>query len=362
MLDDCRPVIPTGRRPILFLLFFLTGCVGRDVAVRGTEPVLHRQVSGTDILFIGLDVLSDRVAWTAGTGGRYAWTVDGGASWQLGGVPGADTLQFRDVHAASADEVYLLSIGPGDASRVYRTTDRGTSWDLVFRNPMADAFYDCFDFWDDGSGLAFSDAVEGIFPIARSTGGTRWEVLPLDERPAAAAGEGGFAASGTCLVTHGEATAWIGTGNTDAPRVLRTDDRGATWTSSATPLEGGEATGIATLAFRDDRHGVALGGDLTRPDEMQENAVRTDDGGRTWRPATAPPFPGAVYGSTYVPELDVLIAVGPGGAAYSATDAASWTDLDSLSYWSVDAAGPHAAWAVGPEGRITKIEFAAGRP
>ena len=34
-------------------------------------------------------------------------------------MPGADTLQFRDVHALDADRAWLLSAGPGELSRIY---------------------------------------------------------------------------------------------------------------------------------------------------------------------------------------------------------------------------------------------------
>ncbi|RMH59258.1 MAG: hypothetical protein D6685_11295 [Bacteroidetes bacterium] len=347
----------------LGLALWLSAC---RAEAPGADPVprLMPQDAGTDVLFIGADAVDARTVWLAGTQGTYAWTRDGGASWTTGVVPGADTLQFRDVHAVSADTAFLLSIGPGPASRIYHTTDAGRTWRLSFQNDVPEAFFDCMDFWDARHGIAFSDAVDGRFPvIITADGGRTWqpvssEALP-PALPPALPGEGSFAASGTCLTTVGDRTALFGTAAAATARVFRTDDRGRTWRVSDTPVVAGETAGLATLAFRDALHGVAMGGDLAAPDSFTTNVAVTRDGGRTWRPGTSPPFPGPVYGSAYVPGASppTLIAVGPRGAAFSTDDAASWMPLDTLEYWSLALAGPEAGWLVGRDGRITKVSL-----
>ncbi len=342
--------------PLFFLV--LAGCTDspqRDpVDSRSLE--IERQNSGTESLIIGIDAVDERIVWAAGTGGTFLRTVDGGQTWRSGTVPEADSLQFRDVHAVSLDEAYLLSIGPGDASRIYHTTDRGGTWELQFVNDRPDAFFDCFDFWDDGAGVAFSDAVDGSFPIIRrADAGAGWS--DVEDPPSAQPNEGGFAASGTCVVTVGDAAVLIGTGNAERARVLRSTDRGRTWQAFDVPVHSGEAAGIATLAFRNAAHGVALGGDIARPDTVTDNVAVTSDGGRTWTNGARIPFAGAVYGSAYAPESDLLVAVGPGGAAYSTDDADSWTPLDSIAHWSVAFGGPTVGWMAGPQGRISKITF-----
>lgn len=50
-------------------------------------------------------------------------------------VAGTDSLQFRDVHAVDAETAYLLSIGSGADSRIYRTDDGGRSWNLQWTIP-----------------------------------------------------------------------------------------------------------------------------------------------------------------------------------------------------------------------------------
>src|ERR1700674_3253194 len=83
----------------------------------------------------GVSVVSSAIAWASGTRGTYLRTTDGGASWSAAQVPGAQALDFRDVEAFSASEAYLLSAGPGELSRIYKTTDGGRNWILQFANP-----------------------------------------------------------------------------------------------------------------------------------------------------------------------------------------------------------------------------------
>ncbi len=315
---------------------------------------LDRQHSGTESLLISIHAIDDQQGWAVGTGGAYVWTDDGGSSWNHGVVPGADSLQFRDVYSPAMDEAYVLSIGPGSASRIYHTSDRGHSWERQFTADHPDTFFNCFAFWNEEAGIAVSDAVDGRFPmIETSDSGAHWSYL--ENTPAAQENEGGFAASGTCVATSGDKTVVVGTGNAEQARILRSDDGGSTWQTYGVPIVAGEAAGIASLAFRDELRGMALGGDVGDPDAFTDNVARTSDGGRTWEQAERPPFAGAVYGSAFAPDSHLLLAVGPGGAASSHDDGRSWAMLDSLTYWGVDFGSRSSGWMVGPNGRITRI-------
>jgi photosystem II stability/assembly factor-like uncharacterized protein len=327
------------------------------------SPSLTQQTSGTDALLIAVSVVNRDTVWVAGAKGTYVRTTDGGVTWRAGVVPGADSLQFRDVHGVSGTTAYLLSIGKGDHSRIYKTTDAGVTWTLQFTNADRDAFYDCFGFWDAKHGIAFSDSHDGGFPlIATANGGATWAPVPSDRLPPAAAGEGGFASSGTCLVVHGESTAWVGTGaSAGGARVLRTTDRGRTWSVAQTPLVRGASAGISTLTFRDAQNGAALGGDMGNAgsSSFTDNVALTHDGGATWTLAARPPFSGGVYGSAYVPGATrpTLVAVGPKGLAYSTDGAATWVPVDTLDHWGVAFASPDRGWAVGSGGRISMLSL-----
>jgi photosystem II stability/assembly factor-like uncharacterized protein len=267
------------------------------------------------------------------------------------------SLEFRDVEAVSATTAYLLAAGPGEQSRIFKTTDAGQSWRLQFMNRDSAAFYDCFGFWDATHGIAVSDAAHGKMIVIGTDDGEHWTDVAEGGMPAALPGEGSPAAGGTCLITRGRAQAWFGT--EPAARVYRSDDRGRHWAMTATPIVSGEAAGVATLAFRDERHGMALGGRLLKADDRSDSvAVVTGDGGKTWALVQRPTFSGAVYGSTVVPGMPGYVVVaGPKGLAWTGNDGRSWTTLSDSSYWAVGCSSPLACWAVGPRGRITSVTF-----
>lgn len=320
------------------------------------------QKSGTSALLQAVSIVDANVVWVSGHRGSYARTTDGGATWHAAVVPGADSLQFRDVHAVDAKTAYLMSAGNGELSRIYKTTDAGATWQLQFTNHEPEAFYDCMAFWDADHGLAMSDEVRGHFPIiATEDGGMHWAPVEPSALPAALPGEGSFAASGSCVATRAPGLAWISTGNTSAARVLRTTDRGRSWEVATTPLPSAEGVGLASIAFRDDQHGVAMGGSMMDTSSRADDVALTADGGRSWTKVGRAPFASAIYGGVYVPgaATPTIVAVGPGGAAASWDEGRSWVPLDSAAYWSVGFASQDAGWAVGPGGRITR--FSVGR-
>ncbi|HEY7895430.1 MAG TPA: hypothetical protein VIC24_11070 [Gemmatimonadaceae bacterium] len=321
---------------------------------------LVAQQSGTEALLQDVSAVDSSIVWVGGHSATWAVTMDGGAHWRSAVMPRADSLEFRDVQAVDARTAYLLSSGLGERSRIYKTTDGGASWALEFTATNPKAFFDCFAFWDDTHGMAVSDAVDGHFLVITTRDGVHWTPVPPMKLPNAQPNEGAFAASGTCAMALPPSDGWIGTGSAPTARLLRTGDRGATWDAVATPLAADTTEGITSLAVRDARHLVALGGNIARLTAVQDEVVITDDGGRSWTPGGRLPFPGPVFGAAYSPSTDPwLVAVGPGGAAASNDDGRTWTLIDSASYWSVGFGSARVGWAVGPRGRITRIELPA---
>jgi photosystem II stability/assembly factor-like uncharacterized protein len=303
-----------------------------------------------------VSVVDDRTVWVSGRGGTYARTTDGGATWTAAVVPGAEAREFRDVHAVDGRTAYLLSAGPGDASAVFKTTDGGASWRRVLANPDPAGFFDCFAFWDAETGLLYGDSVDGRPTLfVTRDGGGRWDRPAPPATPAALAGEGGFAASGTCVTTGPGGRAWVATGAGPTARVLVTDDAGRTFRAADAPVVAGDMAGITSVVFRDGRTGLAAGGRI-RGDGPGARTARSDDGGATWRAAGEPRLKGAVYGLAWVPGAEAMaVAVGPGGIDVTTDGGRSWTAVDDGDTWSVAFAPSGVGWAVGPAGRIVLL-------
>jgi photosystem II stability/assembly factor-like uncharacterized protein len=343
-------------------LVFIAGCAHQSRPQADFRPALvgtiTEQESHTTALLQAVSAVDDSVIWVSGHKATWVRTVDGGRTWVPGAMTGPDsTLQFRDVAAVSATTAYLLAAGPGDSSRIYKTTDAGQNWQLQFINRDSAAFYDCFDFWDATHGIAVSDAAHGKMIVIRTEDGEHWSAVAADGMPPALPHEGSPAAGGTCLIVRGQARAWFGT---EPPaRVYRSADRGQHWSVVTTPIVSGENSGVATLAFRDELHGMALGGRLLKPDDRGDSvAAVTSDGGATWMLVSRPTFSGAVYGADALTGMRGYIVAGPQGLDWTANDGRSWTNLSGSAYWAVDCTSRDACWAVGPRGRITRITFA----
>ena len=353
-----RAHLPLARMRRLLVLAVALAVAGCAAPVPLGPPTLTPQDSGTESLLIAAHAVSEDVAWVSGAGGTVGRTTDGGKTWQTAVVPGADTLQFRDVVAFDAQTAWALSIGNGASSRIVKTTDGGRTWRTVFVNDRPQAFFDCLSFWDPLRGLAYSDSVDGqLVIITTMDGGETWRPVPAGSLPPALPGEGGFAASGTCVATRGTDLAWIATGNADPARVLRTDDGGQSWTASPAPVVAGEAKGLASVAMWDDQRGVAVGGDISDPQSRVDAVAVTEDGGRTWQRGGRLPFAGAAYGVATMPGADAALAVGPGGAAVSRDGGQTWELFDDRTWWGVAASGPDAVWLTGPDGRVARVRL-----
>jgi photosystem II stability/assembly factor-like uncharacterized protein len=333
-------------RPRGLLPFALTGlCVAQVHVPQKSHTVENLR---------GVSAVSSNIVWASGTHGTYVRTNDGGNTWTPAQLPGAESLDFRDVEAFSADEAYLLAAGPGDQSRIYKTSDAGKTWALQFTNHEPKGFYDCMAFWDHTNGIALGDPVNGKFELLTTEDGNHWTPLNAMAMPAAIAGEGAFAASGTCITTQGNSNVWFATGGR-AARVFRSSDRGKTWAVAETPIvHGNDSSGIFSITFRDAQHGLIAGGDYRHPEQDGSDLAYTEDGGATWKRVDIRPQP-------YVSAVGYFDPAAAGGLLTVGSAHAMFADHVMQKKWlivldtnlnSVAFVAPFAAWAVGPKGTI----------
>lgn len=305
----------------------------------------------------GLSAVGPRTAWAGGTDGHTGVvlrTVDGGRSWRAVTPPNAAGLDFRDVEAFDADHAVALSAGNGTASALFVTADGGRHWTKAYQNTDPAAFLDCAAFYDRRHGLAVSDPVGGRFRIlSTDDGGGHWQVLPNGGMPPAQAGESAFAASGTCLVTVGH-TAYLASGGGAVARVYRSDDGGRHWRATDTRVPSSASAGIFSLAFRDPRHGVAVGGDYAKPATAPDALAVTSDGGRSW-PVQGGRVPGQYRSGAAFADGHTVLAVGTTGSDVSSDGGRTWSRFDAGNLNAV-ACGHGACWADGPKGTIAVLD------
>jgi photosystem II stability/assembly factor-like uncharacterized protein len=333
---------------MLGLVRTLTVLLAAALAAVRVEP----QSSGVTARLRGVSAVSSTVAWASGARGTILRTVDGGRTWWPRPLPTTESTDFRDVDAFDDRIAYVLSIGSGESSRIYKTVDGGEHWDLQFANTDPKVFLDAMTFADATHGVAFSDSVDGAFVVLTTSDGRTWTRISADRLPPALPGEGAFAASGSNIAMVGRDCIWIGT---TASRVLRSVDGGRTWTVSKTPLATGTATGIFSIAFRDRDHGIVVGGNYEKEQDAIANAAITSDAGGTWTLVKG--LGGFRSAVAWLPgPARTLIAVGPSGMDLSPDDGRTWTSGGTDGFDAIGVAPKGtAAYASGSSGRIARV-------
>lgn len=340
----------------LFLLLF--ACSQEDKqeeTQKGAVPYWQAQDSGVSASLRGLSAVSDQVAWASGSRGTVIRTTDGGATWKDVSIPETDTLEFRDIEGFDANTAIVLSAGL--PAVIYKTTDGGQTWDQKYFSMKEGTFYDAMDFWNEQEGIAFGDAIDGRLLILKtSDGGESWQELPFEQRPQALEGQGGFAASGTCLRTVGESQVYIGLGGKEAS-LFYSFDKGESWQKTMTPIQSGESTeGIFSIDFKDEMTGLMVGGDYRGDSLTKINAAYTTDGGRNWFPVMAGMKPHG-YRSGVAIWKNYVFVVGRESCDYYIDGDKAYIPMEG-KYYAVDVSrDKEAVWVSGPRGAVGKLGF-----
>lgn len=246
----------------------------------------------------------------------------------------------------------LYKIDRDEALNVYIKSN------LVYKESHQKAFYDAMDFWNDQEGIAIGDPTEDCMSIIITRdGGDTWTKLACDNLPKAKEGEAAFAASDTNIAIVGDHT-WVATGG-KASRILYSPDRGGTWEVYDTPIVQGTATtGMYSIDFYDEKHGFAIGGDYTKPNDTLANKIRTSNGGKTWDVLANGKAPGYRSCVQYIPNRNAkeLVAVGFKGVDYSNDAGETWTHLSDEGFYTLRFLNDSIAYAAGA-GRISQLTF-----
>jgi photosystem II stability/assembly factor-like uncharacterized protein len=283
--------------------------------------------------------------------------------------PGAAKLDFRGVWAWDAKTAMAMSSGPGDLSRIYKTTDGCASWKLLFTNPDPKGFWDAIQCFNSTTCYLLGDPVRNEFQLWHTeSSGAHW-LLEQNRSPRAKPSlQGVFAASNSSM-TLGVRTIFtpmFGSGGNGGAYFYRSmggescmDDciesnspaESAQWLRVPVPIAGEtDSSGIFSLAFRNLHHIVAVGGNYTQPNHSAGTAAWSSDGGRSWHAATHPP-----HGYRSAVAWDVAahawIAAGTNGSDISYDDGRTWQPLDNGNWNALS-----LPWIAGPHGRIARLD------
>ena len=380
-------LLPMRRTWFVFLaviaLNVFIAFVSGQASSQSVPAIWQMQDSGTDAGLRGIFSVDGTVAWASGTGGTVLRTIDGGAHWQHCAIPdekkdGA-TLDFRGVQAWDADTAIVMASGPGEKSRLYKTTDGCGTWKLILKDRDKEGFWDAIFFDRDRWGWLLGDPVKGMFVLYSSDDkGKTWtrqinEGLRADPKL-----QGAFAASNSSLFASAGFVVFGsgGSGGAKAYEVVSVmicvdecpsadqnlDGRKNKWRQIDVPVgQDSTSSGIFAIGSRKTMqlpsfasHAlIAVGGDYTKSNDSTGTAAYSLDGGKHWTASTKPPHG---YRSTvqWSEQLHAWITAGTNGSDISRDDGKTWQPLDNGNWNALS-----LPFIVGPKGRIAKLNSAA---
>jgi len=325
------------------------------------------QSSNTTADLRGIHNVGGGVAWASGTKGTVLRTEDGGYVWQSCSIPpGAEKLDFRGVQAFDANTAIVMASGPGDQSRLYKTTDGCSSWKLLFSNPDKDGFWDAVKAETKDRSWILGDPVDGQFSLfTTADGGANWVRTQDDLGLKSSRGEAVFAASNSSLLIVEGTMLFVSGGPSGARAFMECIFcNSRRFVAHTVPSPKGEAAGVFSIAVGNEHLLIAVGGDYTKPDESSDTAAFSTDGGVHWTISTTLPH-GYRSAVAYDAAAKTWITVGPNGTDISTDNGRNWRPVrsDPGLHEAPDADRNWNAlslpYVVGPHGRIGKLDEAA---
>jgi len=303
--------------------------------------------SETKSSFRGLSVVNDNTVWVSGSNGTIGKSIDGGNSWKFFVVKGFEKIEFRDIEAF--DDMNAVIMGIDVPAYILRTIDGGSTWDIVFKDTSKGMFLDAMEFWNEQSGIVIGDPINGRFFIARTfDGGKNWTPIPYQNRPLADSGEACFASSGTNIRKLNKEEAIFISGGIHSNLFIRNKK------INTHIIQGFESTGANSIAIKNEKTFMIVGGDFNKKDSSSLNISFTIDGGNSWETSNNPPH-GYRSCVEYV-EKNKWITCGLNGVDYTNDNGLNFTKISDEGFHVCRKAKKgKSLFMAGSKGKIGKL-------
>ncbi len=217
--------------------------------VRTDAPVVlpsvwYEQTSGLTTQLTSVSAPDINNVWACGYAGKVIRTTNGG-TW----ISASGNLGVADIYSVYAFDANnaLVTTSPG-GTFVYRTSNGGTNWTQVYTDANASAFIDSWYFKDANNGLMIADGYGGRSKVYKTTNaGTTWDTT----------GAGNFASTdgsyNNAIFGSGDVVYW----GTAASKFYKSTNFGTSWA----PLTATGNTNTFSFWFNDANNGF-IGGTI----------------------------------------------------------------------------------------------------
>lgn len=274
----------------------------------------------------GMSVVDDSVAWICGSKGTVARTMNGGKTWEKIEVKGFEKNDFRSVEAFDRNFAYIATTSEPAALLI--TKDGGKTWNTLAQEEKKGTFFDALCCWDRAYCILLADPLERKFVLAKYIDGNF--NLTDTAGPSSYEGESCFAASGTCLRIDKRGRVWFVTGGTKS-RMFYSRNYGKDWTIFDLPLISGKSSqGAFSIALRDDKNAIVVGGNYTEAKSSVKNCAITKNGGKSWILPDVPP--GGYRSCVEYISGKTFIATGTTGSDVTTDGGITWKNFDGNNF------------------------------
>ncbi len=284
---------------------------------------------------MSISIVDANTVWSAmrdGSGNNtpyknYSKSINGGSSWTSGTVNvGTANSSIANISGVSATRAAVaLYDNTTGAGGIALTNDGGSTWTFQKQLNSSTTWVNFAHYFDANNGIVAGDPASGYFEFyTTSNGGSTWTRVPSANIPAPGIDEYGY---NNGFYTAGNSIFMV----TNQGRILRSNDKGLTWTvalaSGVVLTDFGSATESGDMAWKDSNNGIVA---KNSPDL---SFYKTLDGGNTWTPVTYTGIPSStgISDIAYVPGTNILVATSanPLGSWKSYDNGATWISLNS---------------------------------
>ena len=290
-----------------------------------------------------ISIADENVVWATafdGTGSgqnmqQFTKTNDGGDSWQSYNIDIGDlNLGVSMIHAYDDQTAWLVAYprGANQIGGIFKTIDGGENWvrqDSALYNTSS-SFANVVYFWDENTGFAQGDPINGEFELyVTENGGENWVQVPGSNIPNPLGGEYGY----TRQIEINGNNVWY---TTNKGRIYKSSDKGNTWVVYLSPIADFVSAEVnGNISFSDSQNGILV--------DNSANVYKSVDGGASWDQLT-PNGPVYTSGLCYIDGTNTIFTTG-NGSSFSLDGGYSWTPIDTATHLFVDFYNEELGWS-----------------
>lgn len=258
-------------------------------------------------------------------------------------------MEYRSAEIIN-DSTFLIA-NAGSPAYVFKTSDAGKTWSLVYQNNHPSVFIDAMVGITNKHLMLYGDQIDGAFLSLESfDAGDTWQEITSFPKPKNKT-DAGFAASDAGMIVQKD-TIFAAISGEENNYVLMSPNAGKTWDFIKTKMQNGVGAGTFAMAYINGKL-VLIGGAYAEYDNSKGNISIIDVVGRQNIEVGKAPIG---YRSGIACHNNVCICTGTTGTDISFDAGVNWKQVSDVRYFTVKFKGDRF-YLSGPKGRYAQYKL-----